>query len=85
MIRTILSFCAAGVLLTGCAAGSGAPGTPTQGTATQGTSTQRTAVQGYFYHDGNHPDGFSPASPPQRYDTSHGTWLWPPAVSDKPN
>jgi hypothetical protein len=46
---------------------------------------QGNVVHGYLYHDANHPDGLSPSSPQADYNASHGTWLWPPAVSDKPN
>jgi hypothetical protein len=71
MIRRLLPFGAAGLFLTGCAVEPG--------------PSQCTSVQGYLYHDSNHPDGFSPSSPPPHYDSSHGTWHRPPAVSDKPN
>jgi ABC-type oligopeptide transport system substrate-binding subunit len=77
MIRSFLPFCAAGLVLTGCAA--------TQGSTQTAASAEGPVVQGYLYHDSNHPDGFNPSLPPPHYDTSHGTWLWPPAVSDKPN
>jgi hypothetical protein len=73
MVPKLLLFCAAGILLTGCAAGPGA------------SAGQGNAVHGYLYHDGNHPGGISLSSPQADYNANHGTWLWPPEDSDKPN
>ena len=73
----LLPFCAAGIFLTGCAA---SPGSSPSAAADQGS-----VVRGYLYHDANHPDGFSELYPHSVYKADHGTWLWPPAVSDKPN
>lgn len=39
----------------------------------------------YWYHDANHPDGVSQSTPQAEYNGARGTWLWPPAASDKPN
>jgi hypothetical protein len=77
MILRFLPFCAAGILLAGCTAGSGfAPST---------NSRQVNPVHGYLYHDGNHPDGLSLSTPQADSNATHGTWLWPPAESDRPN
>ena len=76
-ILRFLPFCAAGIFLAGCAADSGS----FNGAA----SGQGSVVHGYVYHDANHPDGLSLSSPQANYSANHGTWLWPPAVSDKPN
>ena len=40
---------------------------------------------GYQYHDGNHIGGVSQTSPEAEYNAAHGTWLWPPAESDRPD
>jgi hypothetical protein len=77
MILKFLPFCAGAIIVTGCAA---PPGPSVSASAGQGN-----VVHGYLYHDANHPDGLSPSSPQAEYNASHGTWLWPPAVSDKPN
>jgi hypothetical protein len=77
MIRKFLPLCAVGIYLTGCAAD---PGTSASGTAGQGN-----VVHGYLYHDANHSGGLSLSSPQADYNANHGTWLWPPAESDKPN
>ncbi len=77
MILRFLPFCAAGILLAGCAAG---PGSSPSATAGPGN-----VVHGYLYHDGNHPDGVSEASSQANYNANHGTWLWPPQEGDKPN
>jgi hypothetical protein len=77
MIRRFLPFCVAGIFLTGC---TGGPDTSIRPTAGQGN-----IVHGYLYHDANHPDGSSQLSSQANYNATHGTWLWPPAVSDKPN
>jgi hypothetical protein len=67
----LLLFCAAGFLLAGCAADQG--------------DNVAADVTGYRYHDANHPDGVSQTSPAAAYNATHGTWLWPPAQSDRPN
>jgi hypothetical protein len=61
-----LSLCFLGILLSGCAADSG-------GAAEVGTPI------GYRYHDSNHPNDSSQASPQAIYNAMHGTWLWAPA------
>jgi hypothetical protein len=60
-----LSLCVIGILLTGCVANSGVPA--------------GRAATGYVYHDGNHPNDASVASPQAVYNATHGTWLWGPA------
>jgi hypothetical protein len=77
MLPRFLPFCVAGIFLTGCAAAPGSSFSPSAG--------QGNVVHGYVYHDANHPDGLSLSSPQADYNANHGTWLWPPAVSDKPN
>jgi hypothetical protein len=72
MILRFLPFCAAGIFLAGCAAQGSTPGTDS-------------GTHGYLYHDGNHPNGLSLSSSQANYSANHGTWLWPPAESDKPN
>ena len=42
------------------------------------------APLGYQYHDGNHIGGLAQYSPQAAYNATHGTWLWPPAESDRP-
>jgi hypothetical protein len=77
MIARFLPFCVATIFVTGCAAN---PGSSLSASANQGD-----VVQGYVYHDANHPNGISLSSPQAGYSASHGTWLWPPAAGDKPN
>ena len=69
----LLPICALGILLTGCAPDAGSAG------------DQGRVVHGYVYHDANHPDGLGLSSPQAQDSANHGTWLWPPAISDKPN
>lgn len=64
-------LCAVVMLLAGCAAGSENP--PDAG-----------SPRGYLYHDANHPNDVSHASPQAIYNASHGTWLWPPEIVDWP-
>jgi hypothetical protein len=40
-----------------------------------------TGTPGYLYYDGNHPNTVTGASPQAIYNATHGTWLWPPAIS----
>jgi hypothetical protein len=77
MILRLLPFCAAGVLLAGCAAG--------PGSSLGAAAGQENVVHGYLYHDGNHSGGASLPSPQANYNANHGTWLWPPQEGDKPN
>jgi hypothetical protein len=77
MVPRLLLFCAGGIFLTGCAAG--------PGSSLSAASGQGNVVHGYLYHDANHPGGLSLSSPQADYNATHGTWLWPPADSDKPN
>jgi hypothetical protein len=76
MILRFLPICAAGILLAGCAA---------QGSTLGSAPGWDSGAHGYLYHDGNHPNGLSLSSSQANYGASHGTWLWPPAESDKPN
>jgi hypothetical protein len=42
-------------------------------------------IQGYSYHDGNHPNDVSAHPSPQAIENAaRGTWLWPPAVNNRP-
>ncbi len=66
-----LSLCVAGILLTGCVAYSDV--------SANGMAAQAGRPVGYLYHDGNHLNGVSQASPQAIYSATHGTWLWPPA------
>jgi hypothetical protein len=78
MVLRFLPICAAGILLTGCAAESGP--------SLSASAGQGNVVHGYMYQDANHPNGLSQSSPQADYNATHGTWLWPPAAfSDKPN
>ena len=71
----ILSFCAAGIALTGCAANVG----PSPDTAAGTDNTVRT----YTYYDANHPGGVTGQPSAQAiYNVNHGTWLWPPASTN---
>ena len=69
----LLPICALGILLTGCAPDSGS------------ADNQGRVIHGYVYHDANHPNGLSLSSTQAQDSANHGTWLWPPAISDKPN
>ena len=62
---------ATGTLLAGCTS----DGRP---------SDQEVARRGYWYHDGNHPDGTGQASAQAIYNAAHGVWLWPPAEYSSP-
>jgi hypothetical protein len=77
MVLRFLPFCAAALFVTGCAADSGS--------SLSASASQGNIVHGYLYHDANHPDGINLSSPQADYNAAHGTWLWPPAASDKPN
>jgi hypothetical protein len=71
----LLSLCASGVFLTGCAADVGPSPYAAGGPAG--------IVRTYTYYDANHPDGISGQPSPQAiYNVNHGTWLWPPATSN---
>jgi hypothetical protein len=71
----LLSFCAAGIALTGCAANVA----PSPGAAAGADNAVRT----YTYYDPNHPGGISGQPSAQAiYNVNHGTWLWPPATSN---
>jgi hypothetical protein len=77
MIARFLSICAAGmILLTGCASG---PSISPRAAVDQGGPPH-----GYLYHDGNHPNDLSQASPQAEYNATHGTWLWPPQLNERP-
>jgi hypothetical protein len=71
MSHCTLSLCAAGILLMGCVANSGV--------SANGMAAQAGRPIGYLYHDGNHLNAVSQASPQAIYSATHGTWLWPPA------
>ena len=66
-----LSLFVAGILLTGCVAYSDV--------SANGMAAQAGRPIGYLYHDGNHVNNVSQASPQAIYSATHGTWLWPPA------
>jgi hypothetical protein len=70
VIRRYLTCASLGVLLTGCAAN------------TDASDVRDVAQYGYLYHDGAHPGGSSQASPQAIYNATHGTWLWPPGISN---
>ena len=48
------------------------------------SAAQNDVPPGYRYHDANHPDGVTNASPQAIYNATHGTWLWPPQESEVP-
>jgi len=54
-------------------------------TAAAGDARTDGSVDGYLYHDGIHQSGSAPSSAQARYNATHGTWLWPPAESDRPD
>jgi hypothetical protein len=77
MILGFLRYCAAGIILTGCAANSGASLDADEG--------QANLIHGYSYHDAIHPNWVSQSSPQAEYNATHGTWLWPPAQDRRVN
>jgi hypothetical protein len=77
MIPGFLRFCAAGMILAGCAANPGASWDADEG--------QANVIHGYWYHDGTHPNWVSQSSPQAEYNATHGTWLWPPAQDRRVN
>ena len=46
-------------------------------------TAQGGATPGYLYHDANHPNDVAQTSPEAIYNATHGTWLWPPAMSGR--
>jgi hypothetical protein len=71
-----LALCVLCTLAAGCAPGPDA--------SVGRVSAQNGEPLGYRYHDANHPDGVSNASPQAIYNATHGTWLWPPQESEVP-
>ena len=41
-----------------------------------------TGPVGYLYHDANHPNDVTAASPQAIYNAQHGVWLWGPGIND---
>jgi len=75
MISRVLLTLVAGMLLSSCALNDGL--SPTM------VNDSGQVVRTYTYYDANHPDGNSgQASPQAIYNINHGTWLWPPAISN---
>jgi hypothetical protein len=71
--RRSLALLVVSISLAGCAANVRPP-------------DQDLAQHGYWYHDANHPDGGGgQASPQAIYNATHGTWLWPPVMTDIPD